>query len=78
MQTTPFKGFLLAGDWVQTGAPASMEGACRSGYLAAQVVLRSRGVQADLVHDIPETEGIVRFISAFPRFGARRIARHTL
>jgi zeta-carotene desaturase len=29
---------LLAGDWTRTGWPATMEGAVRSGYLAAEVV----------------------------------------
>lgn len=65
-QTTPFPGLLLAGDWVRTGVPASMEGACRSGHSAAQVVLQSRGIHASLVHDIPELAGIAGFISAFP------------
>jgi len=32
-------GFYLAGDWVQTGWPSTMEGAVRSGYLAAEAVL---------------------------------------
>ncbi len=30
----------LAGDWTKTGWPATMEGAVRSGYLAAEAVLR--------------------------------------
>lgn len=34
----------LAGDWCQTGWPATMEGATRSGYLAAAAVCRDRGV----------------------------------
>lgn len=65
-QKTPFQGLLLAGDWVKTGVPASMEGACRSGHFAAQVVLQSRGIQASLVHDIPELEGVSEFMRAFP------------
>jgi monoamine oxidase len=31
----------LAGDWVSTGWPATMEGAVRSGYLAAEAVSRA-------------------------------------
>lgn len=33
----------FAGDWTQTGWPATMEGAVRSGYLAAENVLRKLG-----------------------------------
>ena len=34
----------LAGDYTRTGWPATMEGAVRSGYLAAQAVLNPAGV----------------------------------
>jgi squalene-associated FAD-dependent desaturase len=45
----------LAGDWTATGWPATMEGAVRSGYLAAQCVARVAGVRnaAYLVPDLP-------------------------
>jgi squalene-associated FAD-dependent desaturase len=33
----------LAGDYTQTGWPATMEGAVRSGYLAAEAILRKQG-----------------------------------
>src|SRR5208282_5024867 len=39
-QETSVKGMFLAGDWTDTGWPATMEGAVRSGYLAAEGVLR--------------------------------------
>jgi squalene-associated FAD-dependent desaturase len=32
---TALKGFLLAGDWIETGLPATIESAVRSGHLAA-------------------------------------------
>src|SRR5205823_13425350 len=35
-QTTPLTNLLLAGDWTATGWPPTMEGAVRSGYLAAR------------------------------------------
>jgi zeta-carotene desaturase len=47
----------LAGDWTATGWPATMEGAVRSGYLAAQSLARVAG-QRDatfLVPDLPPT-----------------------
>jgi squalene-associated FAD-dependent desaturase len=39
-QRTPVDGLFLAGDWTDTGWPATMEGAVRSGYLAAQGIMR--------------------------------------
>ncbi len=38
---TAISNLFLAGDWTQSGWPATMEGAVRSGYLAAEAVLRS-------------------------------------
>ena len=43
--TTPWPRVFLAGDWTATGWPATMEGAVRSGYLAAEALLRSAGVK---------------------------------
>ena len=47
----------LAGDWTATGWPATMEGAVRSGYAAAQCVARVAGRRdaAFLVPDLPAT-----------------------
>jgi zeta-carotene desaturase len=42
-QETKTPRMFLAGDWTATGWPATMEGAVRSGYLAAEAVLRSAG-----------------------------------
>ncbi len=53
-QQTPIPRLLLAGDWTATGWPATMESAVRSGYLAAESVLRSLGRLARcLVPDLP-------------------------
>jgi squalene-associated FAD-dependent desaturase len=53
-QTTPVPGLFLAGDWTATGWPATMEGAVRSGYLAAQGVLESLDrPQRALIADLP-------------------------
>jgi squalene-associated FAD-dependent desaturase len=38
---TPVEGLYLAGDWTQTGLPATIEGAVRSGYTAAAEIMRS-------------------------------------
>jgi uncharacterized protein with NAD-binding domain and iron-sulfur cluster len=42
-QTSPVDNLFVAGDWTATGWPATMEGAVRSGYLAAEALLRRRG-----------------------------------
>lgn len=53
-QATPIPGLFLAGDWTATGWPATMEGAVRSGYLAAAAVLRSIGEpEPPLIRDLP-------------------------
>ena len=40
----PRAGLVLAGDWLQTGLPASMESACFSGFRAAEVILGRAGL----------------------------------
>ncbi len=42
-QASPIRNLLLAGDWTNTGWPATMEGAVRSGYLAAEALLERQG-----------------------------------
>jgi squalene-associated FAD-dependent desaturase len=42
-QTTAWPRVFLAGDWTATGWPATMEGAVRSGYLAAEALARAAG-----------------------------------
>src|SRR5262249_49805758 len=48
-QDTPIDGLFLAGDWTDTGWPATMEEAVRSGYLAAQGILGGRDRPTRLV-----------------------------
>jgi zeta-carotene desaturase len=40
---SPWPNIYLAGDWTATGWPATMEGAARSGYLAAEALTRAAG-----------------------------------
>jgi zeta-carotene desaturase len=40
---TSISNLFLAGDWTRSGWPATMEGAVRSGYLAAEAVIESFG-----------------------------------
>lgn len=54
VQQTPIANLQLAGDWTQTGWPSTMEGAVRSGYLAAENVLQHMGRPAKLLRpDLP-------------------------
>jgi squalene-associated FAD-dependent desaturase len=48
-QTSPIGNLLVAGDWTATGWPATMEGAVRSGYLAAEALLDRLGRRERLV-----------------------------
>src|SRR5207249_2245361 len=53
-QQTAIGNLLLAGDWTRTGWPATMEGAVRSGYLAAEAILVQLGrPKPVLVPDLP-------------------------
>jgi squalene-associated FAD-dependent desaturase len=53
-QRTPIEGLFLAGDWTTTGWPATMEGAVRSGYLAAEGILEDLCQPGGLVQpDLP-------------------------
>lgn len=53
-QQTEIANLFLAGDWTATGWPSTMEGAVRSGYLAAEGVLRAVGRPRHIVKpDLP-------------------------
>jgi squalene-associated FAD-dependent desaturase len=59
-QETSVKGMFLAGDWTNTGWPATMEGAVRSGYLAAEAVLRAAGTPKKILQPDLPPDGLVR------------------
>ena len=61
---TPLPGLFLAGDWIQTGWPATMESAVRGGYLAAEAILAAEGRPERLLVDDLSTTPLLR--------GARR------
>jgi squalene-associated FAD-dependent desaturase len=60
-QSTLWPRVFLAGDWTRTGWPATMEGAVRSGYLAAEELLHATGVKDKklLAPDLPPS-GLMR------------------
>ena len=53
---SPWPRVFLAGDWTQTNWPATMEGAVRSGYIAAEAIAGKKF----LVRDLPAS-GLMRF-----------------
>jgi len=59
-QETAINGMFLAGDWTATGWPATMEGAVRSGYLAAEAVLRKAGTPKTILQPDLPPDGLVR------------------
>ncbi len=53
LSRTRISNLFLAGDWTRSGWPATMEGAVRSGYLAAEAVAAAAGKpQSFLLPDI--------------------------
>jgi squalene-associated FAD-dependent desaturase len=50
-QRTNISNLFLAGDWTATGWPATMEGAVRSGYLAAEGLLAKMAVREKILAD---------------------------
>jgi squalene-associated FAD-dependent desaturase len=60
-QATQWPRVFLAGDWTATGWPATMEGAVRSGYLAAEALTQAAGTKDShfLSPDLPAT-GLMR------------------
>ncbi|HVJ86730.1 MAG TPA: FAD-dependent oxidoreductase, partial [Caulifigura sp.] len=48
-QQSSIPNLQIAGDWTRTGWPATMEGAVKSGFLAAENVLQGLGRAEDIV-----------------------------
>ena len=59
---TPVGGLLLAGDWTDTGLPASMESAVHSGWAAAEEIWRLQGSPRRLVLPKRAPEGIAGWV----------------
>jgi len=51
----------VCGDWTRTGWPATMEGAVRSGYLAAEALLADRGEPRTFLQPDLPFEGLCKF-----------------
>ncbi len=57
---TAWPRLFLAGDWIATGWPATMEGAVRSGYLAAEAITESAGAPRQFVVPDLKAKGLMR------------------
>jgi 15-cis-phytoene desaturase len=53
---TPIAGLVLAGDWLGTGLPASMESACFAGWRAAEIISRNLGCPETLAAPHPRMD----------------------
>jgi uncharacterized protein with NAD-binding domain and iron-sulfur cluster len=62
-QQTPLPNLYLAGDWTRTGWPATMEGAVRSGYLAAEAILAAAAAPRKLVRPDMPARGLARWLA---------------
>ncbi|HET9087082.1 MAG TPA: hydroxysqualene dehydroxylase HpnE [Acidobacteriaceae bacterium] len=59
---TGWPGLFLAGDWTATGWPSTMEGAVRSGYLAAEALTQSAGEPQSFLHPDLQPTGLMRLL----------------
>ena len=60
-QQIGIENLFLAGDWTSTGWPATMEGAVRSGYLAAEALLSRFGPPQKVLQPELPLEGLSKF-----------------
>jgi squalene-associated FAD-dependent desaturase len=67
-QQTSLPNLFLAGDWTATGWPATMEGAVRSGYLAAEAILAAAGAPQRLLRPDLPPEGLARWCASRAAF----------
>ena len=59
---SPWPRAYLAGDWIATGWPATMEGAVRSGYMAAEAVSSAAGAAAHFLQPDLRRTGLMRLL----------------
>jgi squalene-associated FAD-dependent desaturase len=64
LQTSPWPRVFLAGDWTATGWPATMEGAVRSGYLAAEALANRAGAARRFFQPDLPARGLMRLFGA--------------
>lgn len=72
---SPIEGLYLAGDWIDTGLPSSMEGAAKSGWMTAESILSKDDRSATLVEAPREIEGLAKTIDRIGQWGPLRSVR---
>jgi zeta-carotene desaturase len=60
---SPWPHLFLAGDWVQTGWPSTMESAARSGHLAAEAVCAAMSTPRRILDADLQPQGLMRLLS---------------
>jgi len=60
---SPWPSLFLAGDWLQTGWPSTMESAARSGHLAAEAVCSAVGEERQILVGDLKPQGLMRFLA---------------
>ena len=60
---SPWPDLFLAGDWVQTGWPSTMESGARSGHLAAEAVCAVIGEPRRILDGDLKPQGLMRFLA---------------
>ncbi len=61
---SPWENLFLAGDWVRTGWPSTMESAARSGHLAAEAVCATAGFSQTILDPDLKPTGFMKFLKS--------------
>jgi len=61
-QSSPWPNCVLAGDWIATGWPSTMESAVRSGHLAAEAVCAALGQRRTILNPDLKPAGLMRWL----------------
>jgi squalene-associated FAD-dependent desaturase len=61
-QKTSLENFYVAGDWTDTGWPSTMEGAVRSGYRCAELLLAKEGIPRPVLLPELPAEGLAHWL----------------
>jgi squalene-associated FAD-dependent desaturase len=59
---SPWPNCVLAGDWIATGWPSTMESAARSGHLAAEAICTAAGAPRRVLNPDLKPRGLMRFV----------------
>jgi len=59
---SPWMNLFMAGDWIATGWPSTMESAARSGHLAAEAVCLTEGETRTFLEADLKPEGLMRLV----------------